>query len=117
MRTKLLLFGARLAGTAALLLGGGYWLGWPVPLHAHMAVGGVLVLCLWGLALGARSVAGGTALAAALLGGALPVLGLIQVQVDWGAALDLVRLVHVAAGLGAISLAEMLGRRLAVARG
>lgn len=112
MIVTVLIFAARLSGLAALLLGAAYWLGTPVPLHAHMGLGGVLVAALWALAVLARRRAAGLALAASLLGAAVPLLGMMQIHLYLGEALGLLRLAHVAAGLGAISLAEMLARRL-----
>lgn len=112
MTATVLIFAARLSGLAALALGASYWAGVAVPLHAHMGVGGVLVLCLWGLAVLARRRAAGLALGAALLGMAVPMLGMMQIHLYLGGALGLLRLVHVAAGLGAIALAETMARRL-----
>lgn len=112
MITTVLLWIARLGGVAAVLLGIGWWWGLAVPLHAHMAAGGMVVLALWGLALMARATAPGLALAGGLAGLAVPVLGLLQVHGTPGDALWLLRLVHMAAGLAAIAMAERTAGRL-----
>lgn len=112
MNVRLMVTAARLGGVVALLLGIGWWWGLAVPLHAHMAAGGLLVLSLWGLALAARTRIRGLALAGILAGALVPVLGMAQLHLSLGAGLDALHLAHAASGLAAIALAEMLAARL-----
>lgn len=112
MIVKGLIFGSRLFGTAALLVGAAYWMGMSVPLHAHMGLGGVMAVCLLVLAiLGLRRTAG-LAVLAGIWALAVPVIGMAQLHWPLGDAQWVLRLVHVLVGLGALVLAEVLARRL-----
>ncbi len=107
-----LIFTARLCGIAALALGAAFWQGYAVPLRAHMGVGGLVVLALWGLAVLSRHRAGGIALTASLWGAAVPLLGMMQLYPHLDGLHWLLQLAHVLAGLGAIVLAEILAKRV-----
>lgn len=100
---------ARIAGTVALALGVAYWLGVAVPLHAHMAFGGLLVLALFMLAYGARKQALSLSWVAAVLGLAIPAVGMLQLHLPWIDYQWVARFAHVSLGLGGIAVAEMLG--------
>jgi len=83
-----------------------------VPLHVHMAFGGLLVVALWGLAVQVRARAAGLALAAGVWGGVAPVLGMLQLLLSLGEDQWVLQGLHLAAGLGSIVLAEFLAKRL-----
>ncbi|MGE5515294.1 MAG: hypothetical protein ACM31D_05680 [Bacteroidota bacterium] len=112
MTVRLMVMAARLGGTVALLLGVCWWWGLAVPLHAHMAAGGLLVASLWGLALVARGTVRGLALAGVVVGALVPLLGMMQLHLNFGAGQAVLHLLHAGSGLAAITLAEMLGARL-----
>lgn len=96
---------ARLCGLAALALGLAHWLGASVPLHAHMAFGGLLVLALFTLAFGRITTRSALAMACCA---AIPALGMAQLQLAWGDDQWMVQLAHATLGLGGIFLAETL---------
>jgi len=93
-------------------LGVAFWAGYDVPLHVHMAFGGLLVVALWGLAVQVRARAAGLALAAGVWGGVVPVLGMLQLLLSLGEDQWVLQGLHLAAGLGSIVLAEFLAKRL-----
>ena len=109
--TTVLIMLARLCGATALGLGVAYGAGLAVPLHIHLALGGLLVLALWGLAWRARRAVPRLALAAALWGLLPPLLGMAQLHFAMSDGLPVLRGLHVVAGLGAIALAESLAKR------
>ncbi|ABC22608.1 hypothetical protein [Rhodospirillum rubrum] len=82
-----------------------------VPIHAHMTLGVLLILALWVLAFLGRTGAPRAAVLAAIAGLLLPVLGILQLQVDLGGGLWLVQTAHVVVALGAMGLAEVLAKR------
>ncbi|MFC7335491.1 hypothetical protein [Rhodocista pekingensis] len=112
MTVKIPLFSVRILGLVALVLGLGYFWGWAVPLHAHMGVGGLMVLGLWALALVAWGKARTLALVALAVGAAVPVVGLGQLHWSVGEVRWPIQAAHVALALGAMGVAEMLARRL-----
>ena len=105
----------RVTGVIMIVLGLLFWSGNAeslVPLH--MLIGITLVLALWGLAvIGALTrVSVGLVVVALVWGLIVPVLGLTQTQLLPGSAHWLIRVLHLLVGLGAISLAETLGRQI-----
>jgi hypothetical protein len=104
----------RLIGSIMLVLGALFWTGNALALiPVHMLLGLVLVVSLWliaGLALRARVPPGWVALGV-LWGLLVPVLGVSQDSLLPGGLHWLIQLLHLALGLGAIGLAEMLARR------
>lgn len=98
----------RVAGLAALVLGAAYWAGLAVPLHVHMALGGLVVVGLWGLAWTARRHCPPGAVVALLWGVLLPMLGMAQLVAT--VATGWVMAAHVVAGVAAIGGAEWLRR-------
>ena len=99
--------------TILLVLGLLFWAGQALSLlPVHMAVGLIFVLGLWTLAyLAARAGAPAALTAsAAVLGLAVLALGGMQTQLLPGPQHWIVRLVHLLLGLGAMGLAERLGR-------
>jgi hypothetical protein len=105
----------RVTGVIMIVLGLLFWSGNAeglVPLH--MLIGISLVLALWGLAVtGALArVSVGLVVVALVWGLVVPVLGLTQTQLLPGSAHWLIRILHLLVGVGAIGLAEALGRRI-----
>jgi hypothetical protein len=104
-----------LSGISLVALGILFWSGRALALIPwHMLLGAVLVLCLWflaGLALRARVSAG---LVLLLLAWSLvmPVLGITQLQLLPGRHHWLIQALHLAVGVGAVGLGQMLARRL-----
>ncbi|MBK1664731.1 hypothetical protein CKO38_06590 [Rhodospirillum rubrum] len=104
--------GVRGSGVLALCLGVAFiFAPGLVPIHAHMTLGGILIIALWVLAFLGRAGAPRAALLAVLVGLLLPVLGVLQLQVDLGSSLWLVQTAHVVVALGAMGLAEVLAKR------
>ncbi len=118
--TTILVMTARLCGLIALGLGAAYWLQYEVPLHIHMAFGGLVVVALWGLALQIRRQSAWLALAAGLWGVFVPVLGILQlilpVALQMEEAQGVLRGLHVLVGLATIGFAEILAKRLRAAQ-
>lgn len=105
----------RLSGLLALLLGLGLWNGaWFGALNLHQGLGLVMSAALiWIAVLGfIRSVTPVLTGPAALCGLALPVLGVLQGRLLPGQNHWLVEVLHLALGLGAIALAELIGSRM-----
>jgi hypothetical protein len=105
----------RVTGVIMIVLGLLFWSGNAerlVPLH--MLIGITLVVALWGLAvIGAMvRVSLGLVVVALVWGLIVPVLGVTQTQLLPGSAHWLIQVLHLLAGLGAISLAMTLGRRI-----
>ena len=98
-----------------LVLGVLFWTGHALALlPLHMLFGLLLVLGLWtvaGLAL-ARGAPIGMVVAAAILGLAVIALGITQTGLLPGPYHWIVRVVHLVLGVGAMGLAERIGRRL-----
>lgn len=102
----------RLAGLTALLLIVGILSGWPLPLHAHMAAGGLAVLGLWGLALTGWRRGRGLSCLGFGLGLLVPVLGVAQIHWPMGDWHGVIPILHGGMALAALMVAEFLGRRL-----
>lgn len=102
----------RLAGLTALVLIVGILSGWSIPLSSHMAAGGVAILGLWSLALMSWRQARPLALAGFLIGIAVPILGTGQMHWPLGDLQWIVQVAHGSVAIGALVLAERLGRRL-----
>ena len=109
MKKQALLIVARTAAVAALVLGLMHWLGFGLPVHIHMACGGALVLALWGLAILTRRRAGWLSLVAIVLGLVIPIIGMAQL--GHAEMRGILQGLHLALGLGAAALAEMLAKR------
>lgn len=109
---RILLMVARLSWLLALGAGVAFWLGWGVPLHAHMGLGGLMVLSLLGVALLGLSRRTGLALALAAVAVLVPVLGMMQLMAPLFDSRVLTQAVHVALGFCAIGLGEVLAKRM-----
>lgn len=103
----------RLSTLLALLTGLAFWAGiGALPVHLHMTLGIVLVLCAWWLAgLGSRAQPGRAAVLA-LLALLVPVVGIMQLAGPLFGNLGLTRVVHVVLALLTTGVAEMLNKRL-----
>lgn len=102
----------RATGAVMLVLGLVIWTGgYPGLIPMHMLVGLVFVLSLWSVAYvaGRGGAPRGMVVAAVVLGLILPALGLTQQQILPGDGHVVVQIVHVALGLSAIGLGEVLG--------
>jgi hypothetical protein len=103
-----------LSGASLLVLGILFWLGRALALvYWHVLLGAVLVLCLWlvaGLALRAGASKGLILLVLAwsLI---MPALGIMQLQLLPGQYHWLIRVLHLAVGVGAVGLGQALARR------
>jgi len=105
----------RVTGVIMIVLGLLFWSGNAEGLiPVHMLIGITLVLALWGLAvIGALArVSVGLVVVALIWGLIVPMLGLTQTQLLPGSAHWLIQVLHLLVGLGAISLAETLGRQI-----
>ena len=105
----------RVTGVIMIVLGLLFWSGNAKGLiPVHMLIGITLVLKLWGLAvIGALArVSVGLVVVALVWGLIVPLLGLTQTQLLPGSAHWLIQVLHLLVGLGAISLAETLGRQI-----
>ncbi len=110
---KILLMSSRGVGLLALLSGAAFIAGAGIPLHAHMGLGGLLVLAVWGLAaIGVRRQPL-LAVVAALVALLVPVLGMLQLMGPLFGSLLLTQVLHVSLALAAMGAAEVLGKRLA----
>jgi hypothetical protein len=105
----------RVTGVIMIVLGLLFWSGNAEGLiPVHMLIGITLVLALWGLAvIGALARVSVRLVGVALVWGLIvPLLGLSQTQLLPGSAHWLIQVLHLLVGLGAISLAETLGRQI-----
>lgn len=105
----------RLSGILLLVLGVIFWTGNLDSLHlVHILLGLLLVLGLWTLAFLAIRARVAVRLAALGLawGVIAPVLGLTQVNLLTGGRHWVIQVLHLLIGLGAIGLAELLGRMI-----
>jgi hypothetical protein len=104
-----------LSGISLVVLGILFWSGHALTLIPwHVLLGAVLVLCLWfiaGLALRAR-VSRGLVLLLLAWSLVMPVLGITQLQLLPGRYHWLIQALHLAVGVGAVGLGQMLARRL-----
>jgi hypothetical protein len=101
----------RIAGLAQIVLGLAFWSGYALSLiPLHMLIGMVVVLGLWFLVVFA-SRAGlrrGPVVLAFLLGLVVPVFGVTHMGIFPGEWHWVVRLVHLALGIGALAVADRL---------
>jgi hypothetical protein len=105
----------RLTAVALLILGILLWTGHPELKQAHMGLGLVFVIALWSLAaIGFRmQVGAGLATRVVIWGFVVLGLGMIQGQILSGSDSHVyVRILHLAAGLIALGVAEFLGARI-----
>jgi hypothetical protein len=105
----------RLSGILLLVLGVIFWTGNLDSLHlVHILLGLLLVLGLWTLAFLAIRARVAVRLAALGLawGVIAPVLGLTKVNLLTGGRHWVIQVLHLLIGLGAIGLAELLGRMI-----
>ena len=106
----------RIVGTLTLLLGLAIWADLlPVLVPVHMLLGLVLVIGLASAAVAGRRAGIGNGLAGTAIAWAVLtlVLGLNQVAILPGAGHVVVEVAHLAVGLGAIVLGELIGARAA----
>ncbi len=110
----------RVSGLVLLVLGAAIWTGNADALiGVHMLVGVVLVLALWALAGAAYRARASTAIVvvAVAWGLLLPVVGVAQEGMLEGDTHWVIQVVHLAIGVVAIGLGEMLGATIARTRG
>jgi hypothetical protein len=103
----------RVAGIAQLILGTLFWTGRASRfIPAHMAIGFLLVLGLWTLAVIALSTRRrrGLAAFALLWGAALPLFGMTHPAMLVGPQHWIIRVVHLLMGVVALALADRLAR-------
>ncbi|MDQ3700224.1 MAG: hypothetical protein M3442_04795 [Chloroflexota bacterium] len=93
-----------------LILGFAVWAGWAESMVlAHMVLGLVVIVAAWTLALPEATAPGGNravAVAAVVLGLLLPVIGMLQLSVEPGAAMWAMRALHVLTAIGIIGVGE-----------
>ncbi|HEX5416723.1 MAG TPA: hypothetical protein VFZ25_13720 [Chloroflexota bacterium] len=103
----------RFCGVVLIVLGVLFWIGTATGLvPVHMLLGLVLVLALWGLAILA-GVSGGSAgfVALGIVWGLIVLaLGMTQASILPGPSHVVIQILHLLVGLGALGIAESLGR-------
>lgn len=106
----------RLLWLLNLLTGALYYFQVKVPLSLHMYVGFAIAFVMLGIgALGLRAAAG-LAIVTLLWAVSLPVVGILQLKHLNAPDLPYIQITHVLLGLGAIAIAEILGKRIRIAR-
>ena len=99
----------RFAMAVQIILGIGFWTGhWSGLVNVHMAVGLLFVLALWVIAVQALTRAKGLAAFALLWGVVIVAFGMTQQRLLIGDLHWIVRVLHLAVGLAAMSIAERL---------
>lgn len=107
--TRIAIVTARLAGTAALILGILLWLGQGgALLHAHMGTGALLVLSLWLLSLLGLKAAPALAILGATWGVVVLALGVFQTALLPGDYHWVVQAAHLLIGISAMVQTERL---------
>ncbi len=104
----------RAAGVVQILLGLAFWTGNALGLvDLHQLLGILLVLALWTLAALAHraGVPAGLVAGAAVLGLAVPIVGLTQRDLLPGSAHWVIEVIHLLLGIGLLGLAENLATR------
>lgn len=104
-----------LSGTALLVLGILFWLGYALEyLKVHMDLGVVLVLCLWLLVVLAFRARVSTALTLLVLFWSLltPAFGVLQMRLLPGEYHWVIRTLHLVIGFAAVGLGHILAKRL-----
>jgi hypothetical protein len=110
---RILLVLARLLGVIQLVVGLGMWLGWlPKAVATHTALGSVLVLVLWMVALIALFVLSTrlVPLIALFWGGLVLWLGMAQTTLLAGNGHWTIRVAHLVVGLAALGFIESLAK-------
>jgi hypothetical protein len=108
----------RIAGIVQLILGTLFWTGRAYQyVPAHMAIGVLLVLSLWMLAVIALSarVRRGLAVFALVWGVALPLFGMKQATILAGPQHWIIRVVHLLMGIVALAVADRLAKAVLAA--
>lgn len=112
--TRIAIVVARLAGTAALVLGVLLWLGQGGALfHAHMGSGALLVLALWALAILGLKAAPALAILGATWGVVVLGLGVFQTALLPGEYHWVIQAAHLLVGLSAMVQTERLAGAIA----
>jgi len=104
-----------LSGISLLILGILFWLGYALAyLNVHMALGLVLVLCLWLLVVLGLSTRVSTGLTLLVLVWSLltPAFGVLQMRLLPGEYHWLIRVLHLVIGIAAVGLGHILAKRL-----
>lgn len=100
----------RVGAAVNLILGVAVWAGWAESMvMVHMALGLVVIVAAWTLALPEATAPGGNralAAAAVVLGLLLPVIGVLQTSVEPGPATWAMRTLHVLTALGMAGVGE-----------
>ena len=105
----------RIAGIAQLVLGTLLWTGRGYQyLPVHMAIGALLVLGLWTIAVVALTtkVSRGLAVFALVWGIALPVFGMRQGMILVGSLRWITQVIHLLMGITAMAVADRLAKRV-----
>lgn len=105
----------RVLGLALIILGVQFWLGYSYAwIPVHMRTGEALVVCLWVLAaVGMRAGVKLPLVLAAIAWGVVTVgFGMTMGRLLPGAAHEIIRVLHLLIGLGAMGLAEALAGRI-----
>jgi hypothetical protein len=108
----------RIAGIAQIVLGTLFWTGRAYQyLPVHVAIGALLVLGLWTIAIVSLTakVNRGPAVFALVWGIALPVFGMRQGMILVGALHWIIQVVHLLMGITAMALADRLAKRVLAA--
>lgn len=109
---KGLLMTFRLLWLVNLATGALYYFKVAVPLNVHIYVGFAIALVMLGVgALGLRAAAG-LAVLTMLWAVSLPVIGILQLKHLNAPDLPYIQVTHVLLGIGAIAIAEILGKRV-----
>jgi len=115
--SRIAIIAARLAGTAALIIGLMLWFGQGGALiHAHMGTGALLVLALWLLGVLALKAKPGAAILALVWGVVTLALGIFQGVLLPGEYHWVVQAGHLLVGISAIVLTEKLAAALGAQR-
>lgn len=111
---RILDYATKIGGALALILGLAFWNGALYSLvHVHAAIGIIVVLSLWALAILAftKNMTPGLVLTATVWGLATIGIGIGQTHILMGDLHWLVQILHLALGLGAIALSAILARK------
>jgi hypothetical protein len=113
---KILLMTLRLLWLVSLVSGVLFYLHVAaLPLQIHMYLGFAIAAIMIAIGVLGMRVAAGLALLTIVWAIALPVIGIMQLAHPIMSSLLLTQIVHVVLGIGAIALAEVLGKRIRIA--
>ena len=106
----------RIAMAVQVVLGIGFWTGhWTGLVNVHMAVGALFVLAFWVIAVRAIPRAKGLSAFALLWGVVILAFGMMQQRILIGELHWIIRVLHLAIGVAAMSIAERLAAKQSIA--